>query len=113
MGSSNSTPNDDSKSKSIYQRYQDKKRPVAIPEEDLVKYLGKTRSELNTWADSTPGVGKNQLAGKITLGPASGLGGSAAAEGYGGWGPGAEPSGPNRGMKFPPQKPTKTLEDDD
>lgn len=110
MGSSQSTT-DPSGSKSLYQRYQDKKRPVPISDEDLKKHTGKTRDEINTWAETQPGVGKNQLAGKINTGPASGLGGMAAADGFGGWGMGAEPNNANRGMKFPPQKaPQKTVD---
>ena len=104
MGNSSSTPADkgDKSDKSLYQRYQDKKKSQPISDEDLKKYTGKSREELKAWADTQPGVGKNQLAGKITQGPASGLGGVAAADGYGGWGMGAEPNDGKRGMKFPP-----------
>lgn len=106
MGSSQSTTKSDqepNKSKSLYQKYQEKKGPKPISDEDILKYTGKTRAEINDWADTQPGVGKNQLAGKISIGNASGLGGAAAAGGFGGWGPSAEPQGPNRGMKFPPK----------
>jgi hypothetical protein len=48
-------------------------------------------------------VGKNQLAGRATIGETSGLAGVAMADGYGGWGPSAEPNDVNRGMKFPPK----------
>lgn len=106
MGSSQSANKSDSgeeTKKSLYRKYQDKKGPKAINDDDILKYTGKTRGEINTWAETQPGVGKNQLAGKIAAGPASGLGGAAAAGGYGGWGPSAEPQGANRGMKFPPK----------
>ncbi|PHH79607.1 hypothetical protein CDD80_4369 [Ophiocordyceps camponoti-rufipedis] len=77
-----------------------------ISDDDIKKYTGKTRDELATWADSRPGVGKNQLAGKLALGSA--MSGVAAGEGCGGWGPGAEPSGADRGMKFPPRPETNS-----
>lgn len=78
--------------------------PLHFSDEDIKKYTGKTRAEFNDFAESTPGVGKNQLAGKIDQGSATGLGGLEAGKGYGGWGPNAEPQGKNRGLKFPPQK---------
>ena len=89
---------------SLYQRFKKAKGPQPISDEDIKKYTGKSHGELKEWADVTPGVGKNQLAGKLAMGEAAGLGGMAAGFGYGGWGPGAEGSGPNRGMKFPPTK---------
>ncbi|KAJ6440559.1 proteasome subunit alpha type 6 [Purpureocillium lavendulum] len=125
MGSSQSSAADGSsststtdKKKSLYQRAQDKKRgpgTTGLSDEDLQKYTGKTRAEFEAWKETAPGVGKHQLAGTITAGPTSGLGGTAAAGGLGGWGPDAVPQGPNRGMKFPPQKEqqAKVLEDDD
>ncbi|KHN95053.1 uncharacterized protein MAM_07102 [Metarhizium album ARSEF 1941] len=107
MGSSQSAnpsgPGQDAE-KSLYRKYQDKKGPRPISDEDILKYTGKTRDALKDWADNQPGVGKNQLAGKLAIGNASGLGGAAAGAGYGGWGPSAEPQGANRGMKFPPQR---------
>ncbi|KAK2592355.1 hypothetical protein QQS21_009935 [Conoideocrella luteorostrata] len=90
--------------KSLYQRYHDKKDRTPIKDEDILKYTGKTREELNAWAETQPGVGKNQLAGRIDVGPASGLGGLAVADGYGGWGADSNPQGPSRGMKFPPER---------
>ncbi|KAL4725626.1 hypothetical protein ACLX1H_007775 [Fusarium chlamydosporum] len=101
--SSHST-SDQTEKKSLYRRYKDSKAPVPLSDEDVLKYTGKTRDELKTWADSTPGVGKNQLAGRAMIGEASGLAGVAMADGYGGWGPSAEPNDANRGMKFPPSK---------
>lgn len=92
---------------SLYQRYQEWKRGPPIKDEDVKKYLGVTKNELMTWADSQPGVGKNQLAGSISAGPTSGFGGMAAGSGYGGWGPSAAPNDKNRGMKFPPTQPKK------
>ncbi|WYZ42703.1 hypothetical protein EsH8_VI_000402 [Colletotrichum jinshuiense] len=86
--------------KSLYQRYQEKKsgRDKVISDEDLVKYTGKTRDEINAWAQDRPGVAGNRAAGTLTAGPASGFGGAATAGGYGGWGTdaGSEP-------KYPPQ----------
>jgi hypothetical protein len=94
----------DKSRQSFYQRYQEKKRGPGLSDEDIKKYTGKSRDELKTWADGTPGVGKNQLSGSSTAGPTSGLAGIAMADGLGGWGPGAAPSGENRGLKFPPAK---------
>lgn len=88
--------------KSLYQRYQDAKtgrNKPPVSDADLKKYTGMTRDELNDWARDRPHVAGNQLAGSITAGPASGFGGAAAGEGYGGWGPGASAD-----LKFPPQK---------
>ncbi|KAM4066226.1 hypothetical protein HRG_000361 [Hirsutella rhossiliensis] len=93
--------------KSLYQRFQDKKRGPPLSDEDIKKYTGKSRDELNAWAEDQPGVGKNQLAGKLAVGGASGLAGAAAGAGFGGWGPDAEPSGADRGMKFPPKPEAK------
>jgi hypothetical protein len=93
----------------LYQRWQEKKRSKPISDGDLMKYLGVTRTELMSWADQRPGVGKNQLAGKISQGSASGFGGMATAHGFGGWGHGAEPAGKDRGMKFPPATAIKAL----
>jgi hypothetical protein len=124
MGSSQSSSNrsaSDSaadasaKKASLYQRYQEKKRGPGLSDEDVLKYTGKTREELNAWAETKPGVGKNQLAGKVNLGSTSGLGGLGTADGFGGWGFGAEPGdAKTRGMKFPPQQaPPKTVDDSD
>ncbi|EKJ77844.1 hypothetical protein FPSE_01937 [Fusarium pseudograminearum CS3096] len=105
MGNTPASPStsDSTEKKSLYRRYKDSKAPVPLSDEDIKKYTGKTREELGTWADSTPGVGKNQLAGRAMIGEASGLAGVAMADGYGGWGPSAEPNDVNRGMKFPPK----------
>lgn len=112
----NTSSSDDSidktdKKPSLYQRFQDKKRGPGPSDEDILKYTGKTREELRTWADDQPGVGKNQLAGKLAVGATSGLGGAGAAGGLGGWGMGAEPgNAKDRGMKYPPeQKETKEI----
>ncbi|KAL1863883.1 hypothetical protein Daus18300_008032 [Diaporthe australafricana] len=87
--------------KSLYQRYEDAKtgrnRPP-ISDADLQKHTGMTRDELGDWARDRPHVAGNQRAGAINVGPASGLGGLAAGEGYGGWGPGAAGE-----LKFPPR----------
>lgn len=93
--------------KSLYQRYQEMKRGKPIKDEDLKQQLGVTKDELMAWAETRPGVGKNQLAGGVAQGPASGLGGMATASGYGGWGPSAAPNDQSRGMKFPPTEEKK------
>ncbi|OBR04900.1 hypothetical protein CH63R_11603 [Colletotrichum higginsianum IMI 349063] len=86
--------------KSLYQRYQDKKtgRDTVISDEDLVKYTGKRRDEINDWAKDRPGVAGNRAAGTLAAGSASGFGGMATADGYGGWGMGA-----GSDPKHPPQ----------
>jgi len=89
---------------SLYQKYQNWKRGKPIKDEDVKRHLGVSKEELMAWADTQPGVGKNQLAGSISQGSASGLGGLATGSGYGGWGPSAAPNDANRGMKFPPQQ---------
>ncbi|KAM0425087.1 hypothetical protein ACHAPT_009647 [Fusarium lateritium] len=86
------------------------KRGPGLSDEDIKKHTGMSRDELNAWAETQPGVGKNQLAGRVNAG--SGLGGVAAADGLGGWGPSTEPNDGKRGMKFPPEKPKK-LDDDE
>lgn len=98
--------------KGLWQRLNDKKRGPAISDEDILKYTGKTRAEFNDFKDNTPGVAGNQLAGKLGVGDVSGLGGQAAGAGLGGWGPGAGESGPNRGLKFPPEQNKKLTEED-
>ncbi|RFU82041.1 hypothetical protein TARUN_121 [Trichoderma arundinaceum] len=116
MGNSNSSPESTDNSnnsagdkKSLYRRYEDKKRGSGVSDEDILKYTGRTREQLNDWAETQPGVGKNQPAGKLTIGPASGFAGSAAAGGLGGWG-----TEGTRKMKFPAKKePTKTIDDSD
>ncbi|PNP75410.1 hypothetical protein FNYG_11214 [Fusarium nygamai] len=103
--SSSSNPSEEAKDKkTLYERFQAGKKSVPLSDEDILKYTGKTRDELSTWADTQPGVGKNQLAGSATAGPISGLGGVAMADGLGGWGPSAHPNDKNRGMKFPPTR---------
>jgi len=99
MGSSYSHLPSDTTKKSLYQRVQDKKRGPGPGDEDILKYTGKTRQQLNAWAENQPGVGKNQLAGTLTVGPASGFGGLAIGGGYGGWG-----FDGHRGLKFAPVK---------
>ncbi|OAA35747.1 hypothetical protein BBO_08592 [Beauveria brongniartii RCEF 3172] len=61
--------------KSLYQRYQDSKRGEPISDADLLKYTGKTRDEFDSWKDTQPGVGRNQLAGTLAMGNAAGLAG--------------------------------------
>lgn len=107
MGSNTST--EEGGKKSTYQKYQEKKRGPGPSDEDILKYTGKSRDELNTWAADRPNVAGNQVAGKIDMGAASGLGGAAAAGGYGGWGTEA-----GKGAKYPPApKPAKKLDEED
>jgi hypothetical protein len=108
-GQSSHEKQGDEKGQSFYQRYKEKKRGPGPSDEDLQKYLGKSREEIKAWAENRPGVGKNQLSGSITAGETSGLGGVAAADGLGGWGRDAEPgNAETRGLKYPPQKPAET-----
>ncbi|KAK6364688.1 hypothetical protein LTS17_011986 [Exophiala oligosperma] len=44
-----------------------------ITEEDIQKYTGMDRAELDKFAANTPGVGGNQNAGSLTAGGTSGL----------------------------------------
>ncbi|OAA69734.1 hypothetical protein ISF_03004 [Cordyceps fumosorosea ARSEF 2679] len=115
--SDKATDGDKGEKKSLYRRYQDSKRGEPISDADLLKYTGKTREQFDSWKDTQAGVGRNQLAGTLAMGNAAGLGGVATGAGYGGWGPGAAPNYPNRGMKFPPQQQKsdkeKALEDSD
>ncbi|KAJ0373541.1 hypothetical protein COL26b_008262 [Colletotrichum chrysophilum] len=98
---------EDTPKKSLYQRYEDKNngRDKVISDEDLLKYTGKTREEINAWAKDRPGVAGNQAAGTLAAGPATGFGGMATADGFGGWGTdaGSEP-------KYPPQQKTTRAE---
>ena len=82
--------------KSLYRRFQDSKRGE-LKEEDILKYTGRSKADITEWSKTAPGVAGNQLAGKIDMGGTTGLGGVAAAEGYGGWGWDA-----NSKAKFPP-----------
>ncbi|KYK56295.1 hypothetical protein DCS_08265 [Drechmeria coniospora] len=84
------------------QARKNKVKRQIISEEDLKTYTGMNRNQFDAWSASTPGVGKNQLAGKLALGSAGGITGMAIAGGFGGWGRSAEPMDDNRGMKFPP-----------
>ncbi|KAH8168649.1 hypothetical protein LIA77_11913 [Sarocladium implicatum] len=107
--SSSSDPTQDSsppKKQGWYARFEASKRGE-IRDEDLQKYLGKSKDEIMTWAENEPGVGKNQSAGKIDLGGASGLGGMAAADGYGGWGNSIGAKDKDGGLKYPPKQPEK------
>ncbi|KAJ9149354.1 hypothetical protein NKR23_g4364 [Pleurostoma richardsiae] len=98
--------------KSLYRRYQDAKtgRNNTMSDDDLKKYTGMDRAQLEDWAKDRPNVGGNQSAGSITAGGTSGLGGMAGVgEGLYGWGLGA-----NAPLKYPPvKKEGKKLEEDD
>ncbi|KAK3998161.1 hypothetical protein QBC44DRAFT_313949 [Cladorrhinum sp. PSN332] len=105
---------DQPKKKSLYQRYWEFKnhRNKQISDEDMLKYTGKSRSQLNEWSKTAPGVGGNQPAGTLAAGPAHGIGGAAAGEGLGGWGFGAKGK-----LKYPNQgeqkKEGKKVDEDD
>jgi hypothetical protein len=65
---------------------RDDKKPYStsktqFSDDDLLKYTGRSRDELKTWMEDAPGVGKNQNAGKIGMGP--GTGGAATVGGDG------------------------------
>ncbi|KAB5518248.1 hypothetical protein GE09DRAFT_978541, partial [Coniochaeta sp. 2T2.1] len=83
-----------------YRRYVDAKtgRNNPIDEDELKRYTGMTKAELEQWAQNRAGVAGNQAAGKLTVGPATGLGGYETAHGFGGWG------GSNERVKFPPPR---------
>lgn len=76
--------------KSLYRKYQDLKRgsgTSALSDEELMKYTGKTREELNEWSKTAPGVAGNQRAGSLTAGGTSHIGiADGAGAGLGGWG---------------------------
>lgn len=84
--------------KSLYQRFKDAKASKPIPDKDLEKYTGMNKDELDAWAKDRDGVAGNQVAGKLSAGPASGFAGYEAAHGVGGWGTDAQGD-----AKFPPQ----------
>ena len=90
------TPESGQKKPSLYRRFQDSKRGE-LKEEDILRYTGRTKADIVDWGKTAPGVAGNQAAGKLAMGGTSGLGGMAAAEGYGGWGWDA-----NSKPKFPP-----------
>jgi hypothetical protein len=94
------------KKKSWYERYQSSKRGEINPD-DVLKYTGRTKEQINEWAKNEPGVAGNQAAGKIDMGGTTGLGGMSAAEGYGGWGPNS-----NAPLKFPPRQPGKKVQEE-
>ncbi|KAM0276113.1 hypothetical protein ACHAQH_007087 [Verticillium albo-atrum] len=67
--------------KSLFQRFQVRKKGGEISDADVAKYTGMSKEQLSDWAKDRPGVGGHQAAGKISVGPASGLGGMGAGEG--------------------------------
>jgi hypothetical protein len=93
--------------KSLYRRLHDSKRGE-ISAEDVLKYTGKTKEQINEWAKNEPGVAGNQAAGTLAMGGTTGLGGMSAAEGFGGWGPNS-----NAPLKFPPKQPAKKVDDEE
>lgn len=64
----------DAKKPSLWARKQEYLLGSKIPhsDEDMKRWTGKTNDELKTWAENAPGVGKNQKAGRIGMGLASG-----------------------------------------
>jgi hypothetical protein len=104
--------NPSDKKEGWYSRYQNSKRGE-IRDEDLQKYLGKSKEEIMSWAENEPGVGKNRAAGTLAAGNTSGLGGVAAGDGRGGWGHSAGSKDRAGGLKFPPKQPEKGKTPDD
>ncbi|KAB5522848.1 hypothetical protein GE09DRAFT_1229958 [Coniochaeta sp. 2T2.1] len=49
-------------------------RNQAIPEDEVKQYTGMNKSQLTEWSKDRPDVGGNQLAGKINMGTAGGMG---------------------------------------
>ena len=92
--SSSSAPNpsaeDKPRKKSFYEKYQDLRRgpgTSALSDDELKKYTGKTREELDAYAQTAPGVAGGQAAGSLTAGGTSGFGmAGGTGEGLGGWG---------------------------
>lgn len=85
-------PEEKPRKKSLYAKYQELKRGPStsqMSDEELKKYTGMERAEFDKYAATTPGVAGGQAAGSLTAGGNSGLGGVAAADGLGGWGPAA------------------------
>ncbi|EXJ70933.1 uncharacterized protein A1O5_05925 [Cladophialophora psammophila CBS 110553] len=48
-----------------YASFQSAKRGSGLSDEDVLKYTGKDRKELNEWVQNRPGVGPNQEAGRV------------------------------------------------
>lgn len=90
LNNGDSDTNMKTKKKSLYQKYQDLKRGSGVgsmSDEELKKYTGKTREELDDYSRTTPGVAGGQAAGSLTAGGTSGIGmAGGAGEGLGGWG---------------------------
>lgn len=87
-----SAPSDDNQTrkKSLYEKYQDRKRGPGtsnLTDEELMKYTGKSREEFDAWKNTADGVAGGQAAGSMTAGGNSGIGTAyGAGEGLGGWG---------------------------
>lgn len=90
LNPSASTSSETPRKKSLYEKYQDRKRGQGtsnMTDEELLKYTGKTREEFESFKATTPGVAGGQAAGDIMAGGNSGIGTSAGVgEGMGGWG---------------------------
>ena len=67
--------------KGLYARFTDARmgRDKVISDEDLKKYTGKTRSELDEWSKTAPDVAGNRVSGTVT---GQGPGGATAPTGY-------------------------------
>ncbi|KAK7755186.1 hypothetical protein SLS62_002691 [Diatrype stigma] len=63
----------------LYVRYKNARmgRNNKISDEELEKFTGKDRVQLEKWAETTPGVGKNQISIAAACSP--GIGGDLAA----------------------------------
>lgn len=83
-------------------------RNKEIPEDEVKKYTGMNKDQLNQWSQNRPDVAGNQLAGKINMGTAGGSG-IPNSFSYTGRGDSAAAE-----MKFPPEqkKPAKEVDGD-
>jgi hypothetical protein len=73
-------------------------RNKEIPEEEVQKYTGMNKAQLNEWSKDRADVAGNQVAGKINMGTAGGMG-IPNSFSYTGRGDSAAAE-----LKFPPQK---------
>ncbi|KAH8904943.1 hypothetical protein BR93DRAFT_929211 [Coniochaeta sp. PMI_546] len=81
-------------------------RNKEIPEDEVKKYTGMNKEQLNEWSQNRADVGGNQLAGKINMGTAGGQG-IPNSFSYTGRGDSAAAE-----LKFPPQQKKATKEVD-
>ncbi|OIW34258.1 hypothetical protein CONLIGDRAFT_626311 [Coniochaeta ligniaria NRRL 30616] len=93
----------------MFEKLKEKlQRNKEIPEDQVKKYTGMNKDQLNEWSQNRPDVGGNQLAGKINMGTAGGQGVPNSFS-YTGRGDSAAAE-----LKFPPEqkKPVKEVDVD-